>query len=126
LHQRSEATVKYLCLCYQEESDLDALSKCESDAYAGESPDYCAELRQSGHLVAAFHLQPAHTTTSIRVQNGDVSIIDGPSGATVEQLGGFMVIEARDLNEAIRLTSRIPPARQGYVEIRPLRESPAP
>jgi hypothetical protein len=126
LHHDSEATVKYLCLCYQEERDVDGFSNCELDADLSESLDYCAELKQSGHLVAAFHLQPAHTAPSIRVQNGEISIADGPLAEPHEQLSGFIVIEARDLNEAIRLTSRIPPAHRGYVEIRPIRDIPSP
>lgn len=116
--------MKYLCLCYQEERDLDGVSKCEFAAFERDSLDYCAELRQSGHLVAAFHLQPAHTAPSIRIRDGEVSIADGPLAESKEQLSGFIVIEARDLNEAIRLTSRIPPAHRGYVEIRPIREAP--
>jgi hypothetical protein len=124
LHRDSEATVKYLCLCYQEERDLDGVSKCEFGADLSESLDYCAELRQSGHLVAAFHLQPARTAPSVRVENGEVSIADGPLAEALEQLTGFIVIEARDLNEAIRLTSRIPPMQRGHIEIRPIRETP--
>lgn len=118
--------MKYLCLFYQEETEMDELSRSEYDALACEGYDYREELRQSGHLIASFPLQPVRTATSIRVRNGSVSITDGPFAETKEQLGELLVIEARDLNEAIRLASRVPPARLGVVEIRPIHEPPAP
>lgn len=114
--------MKYLCLVYHEESKLNALAKCEYDAFVKEIRDYCAELRQSGHYIAASPLQSVEAATSLRVWNDRVSISDGPVAETTEQLGGFYLIDARDLNDAIRVASRIPPARLGSIEIRPIKE----
>jgi len=79
-------------------------------------------LRQAGTLLAAEALQPIETATTVRVRNGKVSVIDGPFAETKEQLAGFYLIEARDLNEAIQVAAKIPPARAGSVEVRPVRE----
>ena len=114
--------MKYLCLVYQEETKLDALSKSEYDAVVSEVLDYREELRQRGHYIASSPLQPVQMATTIRVRNGKVSITDGPFAETKEQLGGFYLIEARDLNDAIRLASKMPPARLGCIEVRPVKE----
>src|SRR6186713_3262786 len=79
-------------------------------------------LRASGHLLAAEPLHPVHTATTVRVRNGQVSVTDGPFAETKEQLAGFYLIEARDLNEAIQLATKIPPAQFGSIEVRPTRE----
>jgi hypothetical protein len=106
--------VKYLCLVYLEEQKLHAVPDRECAA--------CGDgLRGSGHLVAAEALQPVETATTVRVRNGRVSITDGPFAETKEQLAGFYLLEARDLNDAIQLASRIPPAREGSIEVRPVR-----
>jgi hypothetical protein len=118
----SEATMKYLCLVYQEETKLDALSESEYDAVVSEVLDYREELRQSGHYIVSSPLQPVQMATTIRVRNGKISITDGPFAETKEQLGGFYLIEARDLNDAIRLASKMPPARLGCIEVRPLKD----
>jgi hypothetical protein len=114
--------MQYLCLVYQEETKLDALSKSEYDAVVSEVLDYREELRQSGHYIASSPLQPVQMATTIRVRNGKVSITDGPFAETKEQLGGFYLIEARDLNDAIRVASKMPPARLGCIEVRPLKQ----
>ncbi len=114
--------MKYLCLVYQEEATLDTLSGSLGEAIAGEVLDYREELRQSGHLIASSPLQPVQSATTIRVRNGTVSITDGPFAETKEQLGGFYLIEARDLNDAIRVAAKMPSARLGSIEIRPLKE----
>jgi hypothetical protein len=107
--------MKYLCLVYLEEQKLDAVP--DSDCKA------CGEgLRKSGHHIAAEALQPVHTATTVRVRNGQVSVTDGPFAETKEQLAGFYLIDAKDLNEAIQLASKIPPARVGSIEVRPTRE----
>ena len=80
------------------------------------------ELRRSGVLLAAEALQPVETATTVRVRNGKLSVSDGPFAETKEQLAGFYLIEARDLNDAIQVASKIPPAREGSVEVRPVRE----
>ena len=79
-------------------------------------------LRDRGVLLAAEPLHPIETAATVRVRNGKVSITDGPFAETKEQLAGFYLVEARDLNEAIQMASRIPPARQGSIEVRPVRE----
>ncbi len=107
--------MKYLCLVYLEEQKLHAVP--DSDCKA------CGEgLRKSGHHLAAEALQPVHTATTVRVRNGQLSVTDGPFAETKEQLAGFYLIDAKDLNEAIQLASKIPPARVGSIEVRPTRE----
>ncbi len=114
--------MKYLCLVYQEEARVDALPEHEYDAIVDEVLDYREELRRSGHYILSSPLQPVQTATTIRVRNGKLAITDGPFAETREQLGGFYLIEARDLNDAIRVASKMPPARLGCIEVRPLRE----
>jgi hypothetical protein len=117
-----EDAVKYLCLIYIDETTLDALPKAEMDALIDESLDYDEVLRQGGHYVASNALQSAQTATTVRVRGGKVSTTDGPFAETKEQLGGFILLEARDLNEAIRVASRVPGARLGSLELRPVKE----
>lgn len=112
--------MRYLCLVYGEES---ALSKVD-DAHC---LDYDQSVRASGHCIASEALEPVATATTVRVRKGKVTVVDGPFAETKEQLAGFYLIEARDLDEAVRLASRIPPAEVGSIEvrpIRPIRESP--
>src|SRR5512144_1241832 len=82
---------------------------------------YDEQIRASGHCIASEALQSVQTATTVRIRNGKVSVTDGPFAETKEQLAGFYMIEARDLNEAIQLASKIPPARVGCVEVRPIR-----
>ena len=114
--------MKYLCLVYQEETAVDALPEAESAAIVADVLAYREELRQSGHYVASSPLESVRTATTVRVRNGKVSLTDGPFAETREQLGGFYLIEARDLNDAIRVAARMPPARLGSIEVRPLKE----
>jgi hypothetical protein len=114
--------MRYLCLVYHEEENIDALPDSEYNAIIDEVIDFREELRRGGHYLASSPLQPVATATTIRVRNGRVTITDGPFAETKEQLGGFYLIEAGDLNEAIRLASRMPPARLGSIEVRPLKE----
>ena len=107
--------MKYLCLVYLEEQKLDAVPDSECLAYG-------QALGKGGHRLAAEALQPVHTATTVRVRNGKMSVTDGPFAETKEQLAGFYLIDAKDLNEAIQLASKIPPARVGSVEVRPVRE----
>ena len=107
--------MKYLCLVYLEEEKLRSVPDRECMA--------CGDgFRKSGLLVAAEALQPVATATTVRVRNGKVSITDGPFAETKEQLAGFYLIEARDLNDAIQVASKIPPAREGSIEVRPVRQ----
>ncbi len=107
--------MKYLCLVYLEQDKLHAVPDREcADCGAG--------FRKSGLLVAAEALQPVDTATTVRVRNGKASITDGPFAETKEQLAGFYLIEAADLNEALQVAAQIPPAREGSIEVRPVRE----
>ncbi len=114
--------MKYLCLVYYDEKKLDALSQSEFDTLVGEALSYDEGLRKSGHYIVSDALQSVQTATTVRIRNGKVSTTDGPFAETKEQLGGFMLIEAKDLNDAIRVASKIPPARLGCIEVRPIRE----
>jgi hypothetical protein len=115
-------SMRYLCLFYIEENKISALPKSEFDALVDEHAAYDEELRRSGHFITSAPLQPAHTAMIVRVRNGKLSTTDGPFAETKEQLGGFDIIEARDLNDAIRIASKFPPARFGSVEVRPMAE----
>lgn len=116
--------MKYLCLVYYEEKTIDAMTKDEWDALNGECVASVARLQQSGNFLGGNALQSVHTATTVRVRNGKASITDGPFAETKEQLAGFYLLDARDLNEVIQLASKIPPARLGSIEIRPIRELP--
>jgi hypothetical protein len=114
--------MKYLCMIYGAESIVGAMSPTEAQAFMGEFHAFTESIKQSGHYVTGQALQPVHTATTVRVRDGKVSATDGPFAETKEQLGGFYLIEARDLNDAIQLVSRIPSARHGSVEVRPIRD----
>ena len=114
--------MKYLCLAYEEESTLNALSRSEWDVLRRETLDYVEELRTRGTLIAAEPLQSVRTAATVRVRAGKVSITDGPFAETKETLGGFFMIESRNLQEAIQIASKWPSARLGSIEVRPLDE----
>ena len=114
--------MKYLCLAYEEEKTLSALSRSEWDALRTETLAYVDALRKSGHLITTHALQSVQTATTVRVRNGRLSMTDGPFAETKEALGGFFLIEAKDLNEAIQVASRWPSARLGSIEVRPIEE----
>jgi hypothetical protein len=107
--------MKYLCLVYLEKDKLHAVPDSECMACG-------SGFRQGGVLVAAEALQPVDTATTVRVRNGKTYITDGPFAETKEQLAGFYLLDARDLNEAIQMATKIPPAREGSIEVRPVRE----
>ena len=101
--------MKYLCLVYLDEKRLDEVPDSECKA--------CGDaLRKGGHAIAAEALQSVHSATTVRVRNGKMSITDGPFAETKEQLAGFYLIEARDLNDAIQVASKMPSARTGSIE----------
>jgi len=114
--------MKYLCMVFCDEKKLEALSSAESQALDDESLAYDEDLRNGGHLVAAQALESVQAATTVRIRNGKVFVTDGPFAETNEQIGGFILIEARDLNEAIQLASKIPPIRLGGIEVRPIKE----
>lgn len=112
--------MRYLCLVYVDEKELEDLTRRESDALTAESRAYDEGLQASGHFIMAHTLQSVQTATTLRVRNSTVSLTDGPFAETKEQLGGFFLIEARDLNDAIRVASKMPLARLGSIEVRPM------
>lgn len=114
--------MKYLCMVIVDEKKLSAMSQSENRKLDGESLAYDETLRKSGHFLAAQALQGIETATTIRASGGKISVTDGPFTETNEQIGGFVLIEARDLDEAIQLASKIPPMRLGCVEVRPIKE----
>ena len=116
--------MKYLLLCCHEEKKLDSMPKSECDAIMEETVAYCEALKKSGHLIGVEQLEPIQTAMSVRVQNGKLSVTDGPFAETKEQLGGYFLISARDLNEAIQVASRFPSVRFGTMEVRPIRDFP--
>ena len=107
--------MKYMCLVYLEEQKLRAVDDSECMA--------CGEgFRNAGQLVAAEALEPVQTAKTVRIRSGNVSVTDGPFAETKELLAGFYLIEAEDFDEAIQIASKIPPAREGSIEVRPVRE----
>jgi hypothetical protein len=111
--------MKYLCLVYCDEAKLHSLPESPEDA---ECMAYGESLQQRGCRVAGEALESVQTATTLRLRNGEVAVTDGPFAETKEQLVGFYLIDVRDLNEAIQVASRIPPARVGSIEVRPVRE----
>ncbi|MGE5128069.1 MAG: YciI family protein [Sphingomonadaceae bacterium] len=107
--------MKYLCLVYMDERRLEEVDD-------NECMDCGEGLRASGHMIGGEALQSVQTATTVRVRNGRVSVTDGPFAETKEQLAGFYMIEAKDLNEAIQVAAKIPPARVGSIEVRPVRQ----
>ena len=114
--------MKYLCLVYLEESKLEALSKSEFDRLADRSLANNDALRKSGHFIAAQALEFVRDAVTVRVRKGTVSVTDGPFAETKEQLGGFLLIEAKDLDDAIQVVQKTPMASFGSIEVRPVRE----
>ncbi len=114
--------MKYLCLVYVEEKILHALPSAQRQTISDESMAYCDRLQKLGQLVTASPLHPVDTATTGRVRDGKTSTIDGPFAETKEQLGGFLLLDVPDLNDAIRIAAQFPAARIGSVEVRPMKE----
>jgi hypothetical protein len=114
--------MKYLCLAYEEESTFGEMSRSEWDALRGETLAYVEALRKNGQLVATEPLQSSRTAATVRVRNGAASVLDGPYPDTKEQLGGYFLIEARDMREAIEVAARWPSARLGSIVVRPIED----
>ena len=107
--------MKYLCLVYLSAEKWSAAPDSTCAAYG-------QKLKDSGKFITGAPLHPVHTATTVRVRNGQATITDGPFAETKEALAGFYLIDARDLNEAIQIAAKIPPAKYGSIEIRPTRE----
>jgi hypothetical protein len=114
--------MKYLCLIYDEEKKFQSMTKSEMDGLMRDYFTFTDEIEKSGNLLGGNDLQPVQNATTVRVRNGKVSTTDGPFAETKEQLGGYYLIEAADLNEAIQIAARIPSAKLGSIEVRPVPE----
>ena len=114
--------MRYLCLIYENERLWDETPQAEQEKVFSEYMAFSADIKRSGHHLAGEPLQPTSTATTVRVRNGKISTTDGPFAETKEQLGGYYLIDAKDLNEAIQIAARIPGARTGSVEVRPILE----
>ena len=112
--------MQYLLLIYDEEKKYDAMSKAESEKFMADYFEYTESIKKSGHHRAGEALQPISTATTVRVRDGKTLTTDGPFAETREQLGGFYMVEAANLDEAIALAARIPSARIGSIEVRPI------
>ncbi|MGQ7248871.1 YciI family protein [Halomonas sp. V046] len=116
--------MKYVALVYYQEQLINAMSESEWHALNQECIAGVERLTQQGHFVAGQALQSVAEASSVQVRDGEVLVSDGPFAETKEQLAGFYLLDALDLTEALRLASRIPPARFGTIEVRPVRELP--
>ena len=114
--------MKYMCLVYIEERKLAAMSDRQLGELVNEALDSDDRLRDSGHYVTSAALENVQAATTVRLQDGKRSVTDGPFAETKEQLGGFILIDVGDLDEAIELAAKIPMARLGGIEIRPVQE----
>jgi hypothetical protein len=115
--------MRYLCLAYEEEEKLNALTAPEWAALRDETIEYVRKLQARGHLVLTAALQAAHTATTVRVRGARLSATDGPFAETKETLGGIFLIEAASRDEAVRLAAEWPSARIGSIEVRPIEEN---
>ena len=114
--------MRYLCLIYLDERELGAMPEKDMADLNARHLRLNEELLQGGHFIEAEALQPASESTCVRVRNGKAALTDGPYAETKEMVAGFYLIEARDLNEAIQVASRLPSAPLGTVEVRPCRD----
>ncbi|MGH8198121.1 MAG: YciI family protein [Steroidobacteraceae bacterium] len=114
--------MQYLCLIYEDEKEWEKLPPAQTEKILGEYLTYTETVKRSGNYAGGNALEPSRTATTVRVRQGRVAATDGPFAETKEQLGGYYLLQARDLNEAIQLASKIPGARFGAVEVRPVVE----
>ncbi len=114
--------MQYLLLIYGNESAWDAMTDAERDGHFADYMKFTQDIKESKHLVAGDALQSVKTATTVRVRNGKTQTTDGPFAETREQLGGYYLIEAKDLDEAVKIAARIPDAKiaNGCIEIRPV------
>jgi hypothetical protein len=117
--------MKYVCLGYMEEKKWETMSEHERSTFMDECFAYDDELRKKGHMVGGEALQSARNATTLHWRNNKVVVTDGPYAETKEQLGGLLVLEARDLNHAIQLMSKHPGVKAGPFEIRPIEDMTA-
>jgi hypothetical protein len=116
--------MRYLLLIYENEAAFASLSEAEQGQVFGEYMEYSKRIRKSGNYIGGEALEPIATATTVRVKDGKTLTTDGPFAETREQLGGFYLVEAKDLDEAIALAAGIPGARTGSIEVRPIMPTP--
>jgi hypothetical protein len=121
-----EGHMKYMLLIYEDEKGWAKFSESERQQIFGEYMQFTKEVQDSGHYQAGAPLQPTSTATSVRVRDGKRVVTDGPFAETREQLGGYYLVDAKDLDDAIGIAARIPSTRWGTIEVRPVMEVPAP
>jgi hypothetical protein len=114
--------MKYLCLIYDDEQQMMKRPRDETGKMSADYMSYTEGIQKSGHYLGGNALQPTHTATTVRSRGGKISTTDGPFAETKEQLGGYYLIEAKDLNDAIQVASRIPSVKFGSIEVRPIHE----
>jgi hypothetical protein len=112
--------MRYLLMIYENEKAWEALSEAETGAIMGDYTKFTDDIRASGHMLAGEALQPTATASTVRVRDGKTTVTDGPFAEAKEQLGGFYLVEAKDLDEALRIAARIPGALTGGIEVRPV------
>ena len=118
--------MKYMMLIYDDERQWAKMSDAERKEVMGEYRQFSEKVRSGGHYITGSQLQPTSAATSVRVRDGKRLLTDGPFAETREQLGGYYLLETKDLDEALALAAQIPSARLGTIEVRPLVESPVP
>jgi hypothetical protein len=114
--------MKFMCLAYEEEQKLTALTQSEWTALRGETIAYVESLRKSGRLIATQALQSARTAATVKMRGGKALIVDGPFAETKEQIGGYFLIDVQDRDEALQVAAAWPSARIGTIEVRPIEE----
>lgn len=114
--------MRYLCLIYEDEEWWEKATEADMQKGMAEYTTFTENIKKNGNYVGGEALQPTKTAKSVRVRNGKISTTDGPYVETKEQLGGYYLINAKDLNDAVQVASRIPGARNGTVEVRPIME----
>src|SRR5215475_5390899 len=118
--------MQYLLMIYRNEAEQNAMSAAEIQKMTAEYEAFTQSIIESGHFKGADRLQPVTTATTVRVRNDKTLTTDGPFAETREQLGGFFLVEAKDLDEAIKLAADVPGARMGSIEVRPILPTPPP
>jgi hypothetical protein len=112
--------MQYMCLIYDDENTWDNLPEDERNAVFAEYGSFTESIKGSGNYVAGDALQPTSTATTVRIRDGETMVTDGPFAETKEQLGGYYLVEAKDVDEALKIAERIPSARYGSIEVRPV------
>jgi hypothetical protein len=118
--QTRRRTMQYLLLIYDDEKKMAAMPEAEQKAFFGAYFEFTNSIKHSGHHRGGDALEPVSTATSVRVREGKTLTTDGPFAETREQLGGYYLVEAKDLDEAISIAARIPSAKYGTIEVRPV------